>query len=102
MEETLLGVYGADGWRGAAKERIKLQSELDRARDQVLLLYWPLPPPAPRSKPAVLFILLFRAAESSCVSGGFCAFFHLHLRLSVLSSICIFVCLLSRGLKHNV
>ncbi len=36
MEETLLGVYGADGWRGAAKERIKLQSELDRARDQVL------------------------------------------------------------------
>jgi len=37
MEETLLGVYGADGWGGAAKERIKLQSELDRARDQVLL-----------------------------------------------------------------
>ncbi|DBA68760.1 hypothetical protein WJX79_008804 [Trebouxia sp. C0005] len=36
MEETLLGVYGADGWRGAAKERIKLQSELDRARDQVM------------------------------------------------------------------
>ena len=38
MEETLLGVYGADGWRGAAKERIKLQSELDRARDQVVII----------------------------------------------------------------
>ena len=42
MEETLLGVYGADGERGAGKERIRLQSELDRARDQVA----PCPPPA--------------------------------------------------------
>ncbi len=34
-EETLLRVYGADQGRGAGKERIKLQSELDRAADQV-------------------------------------------------------------------
>lgn len=35
MEETLLGVYGADGLRGAGKERIQLQSEMNRATDQV-------------------------------------------------------------------
>ncbi len=68
MEETLLGVYGADGWRGAAKERIKLQSELDRARDQVLPSSIPTPPPlvlARCSNPVVLSIL-FCAALQGC------------------------------------
>ena len=36
MEETLLDAYGADGQRGSAKERVKLQSEMDRAQKQVL------------------------------------------------------------------
>ncbi|KAL3155661.1 hypothetical protein ABBQ32_012692 [Trebouxia sp. C0010 RCD-2024] len=35
-EDTLLGVYGADAWGGASQERVKLQYELDRAREQVL------------------------------------------------------------------
>ena len=35
MEETLLDAYGADGHRGSAKERVKLQSEMDRAIKQV-------------------------------------------------------------------
>lgn len=35
MEETLLEAYGADGHRGSAKERVKLQSEMDRAQTQV-------------------------------------------------------------------
>ena len=59
MEETLLGVYGADGWRGAAKERIKLQSELDRARDQVALIKPPsLPLPGAVQSCCVLHSVL--------------------------------------------
>ena len=34
-EEEILRVYGADAQGGQAKERIKLQSELDRAQEQV-------------------------------------------------------------------
>ena len=40
-EDTLLGVYGADAWGGASQERVKLQFELDRAREQVA----PIPSP---------------------------------------------------------
>ena len=36
-EEEILRVYGADAQGGQAKERIKLQSELDRAQEQVQL-----------------------------------------------------------------
>ena len=39
MEETLLNAYGADGHRGSGQERIKLQSEMDRAHKQVYPSY---------------------------------------------------------------
>ncbi len=95
MEETLLGVYGADGWRGAAKERIKLQSELDRARDQVLPSSIPTPPPPPSMPDALILlcspfcsVLLFLAAETSVVVFVICP-----------SCTCLFACLLSRVFK---
>ncbi|KAK9824279.1 hypothetical protein WJX72_009118 [[Myrmecia] bisecta] len=36
QEERLLEVYGADGWRGASREKVRPTAELGRARTQIL------------------------------------------------------------------
>ena len=98
MEETLLGVYGADGWRGAAKERIKLQSELDRARDQVLSSQTPTPPPPPPARccnPVVLSIV-FCAGSTRLLKESFVVVFTVCLLLH-----CLSICLPSGGLSHD-